>query len=84
MNLRRTNDVYLAAYLMLMGHPLSHVEPEPRDPGRLTFFFEDGPGVMKDLETFRERKAVVELYAFVQRVRELKHLARVNRRASTA
>lgn len=64
-----TKDLYLAAYLVAIGHIL---KSHSRYDGEIYFVFEDDENIQQEVNKFISRKAMVDPVAYSQSMRSLK------------
>ncbi len=84
MSVIRIDSLPVAAFLLTRGHPLAHLTPDPQYTRRFRFFFAGGPRLERDLQAFFAHEALVDPYAFVERMVELKQLMRTRQRRQAA
>ena len=68
-NIYETKDLYIAAYLIAIGHSLKN---HSRYDGEIYFVFDNNENIQQEVNKFISRKALVDPVAYSQSMRSLK------------
>jgi hypothetical protein len=68
-NIYETKDLYIAAYLIAIGHSL---KSHSRYDGEIYFVFDNNENIQQEVNKFISRKALVDPVAYSQSMKSLK------------
>ena len=74
------SDIYVAAYLVALGHDVNHIEPEDEECRRYRFVFASARGLKGSYEKF-QRNSPIGVRTYIAGLEGLKELIRAAEQA---